>query len=136
MSLSEEDKQWIEAALARVEARLGAKIEESEARLGVKIEESEARLGVKIEESEARTEAKIEESEARTEAKIEESEERSAAQLERVETALLTEFHKWASPMEARVRSHNALLKALDTEFESLADRIKSIEAILKDLNK
>jgi hypothetical protein len=30
------------------------------------------------------------------------------AQLERVETALLTEFHKWSSPLEMRVGSHSA----------------------------
>jgi hypothetical protein len=30
-------------------------------------------------------------------------------QLERVETRLLTEFHKWASPVELRIRSHAAL---------------------------
>jgi hypothetical protein len=28
--------------------------------------------------------------------------------LERVETALLTEFHKWASPAEMRARTHAA----------------------------
>jgi len=30
------------------------------------------------------------------------------AQLERVETALLTEFHKWASPLEMPVGSDSA----------------------------
>ena len=39
-------------------------------------------------------------------------------QLERVETALLTalltEFHKWAGPIEMRVRSHSAALRAID----------------------
>ena len=36
--------------------------------------------------------------------------------LERVETALLTEFHKWASPAEARTNSHTATLRAIDLE--------------------
>jgi hypothetical protein len=36
--------------------------------------------------------------------------------LEKVETDLLTEFHKWASPVELRQRSHAAVLGALDTE--------------------
>ena len=49
-------------------------------------------------------------------------------QLERVETRLLTEFHKWASPVELRVRSHAAALRALDAEMESLGDRVKNIE--------
>ena len=42
------------------------------------------------------------------------------AQLEKVETTLLTEFHKWASPVELRQRSHAAALRALDAEVESL----------------
>jgi hypothetical protein len=32
--------------------------------------------------------------------------------LERVETRLLTEFHKWASPVELRQRSHSAAMRA------------------------
>jgi len=38
--------------------------------------------------------------------------------LERVETTLLTEFHKWASPMEARQRTHAAAIKAVDAEMQ------------------
>ena len=45
-------------------------------------------------------------------------------QLERVETALLTEFHKWSSPLEMRVRSHSAALRAIDVEVEAIADRV------------
>jgi hypothetical protein len=37
--------------------------------------------------------------------------------LEKVETTLLTEFHKWASPVELRQRSHAAALRALDGEL-------------------
>jgi hypothetical protein len=48
--------------------------------------------------------------------------------LERVETSLLTAFHKWASPMEARQRTHAAALRALDLELESLDDRVKKLE--------
>ena len=49
-------------------------------------------------------------------------------QLERVETNLLTEFHKWASPLDARMRTHTATLRALDLEMESLNDRLKKLE--------
>ena len=49
-------------------------------------------------------------------------------QLEKVETNLLTEFHKWASPIELRSRSHAAALRALDAEVESLSDRLKNLE--------
>jgi hypothetical protein len=48
--------------------------------------------------------------------------------LQRVETALLTEFHKWASPLDMRVRSHSAALRAIDVELEAVADRVSKIE--------
>jgi hypothetical protein len=48
--------------------------------------------------------------------------------LEKVETTLLTESHKWASPVELRQRSHAAALRALDAEVESLSDRLKNLE--------
>lgn len=38
--------------------------------------------------------------------------------LEKVETALLTEFRKWGSPLEMRQRSHAAVIKALDAEMD------------------
>jgi hypothetical protein len=49
-------------------------------------------------------------------------------QLEKVETILLTEFHKWASPVELRQRSHAAALRAVDPEVESLSVRLKNLE--------
>jgi hypothetical protein len=49
-------------------------------------------------------------------------------QLERVETKLLTEFHKWASPVEMRVRSHSAALRAIDIEVEAVSDRVTKLE--------
>jgi len=51
-----------------------------------------------------------------------------AERLESVETRLLTEFHKLASPVELRVRSHAAALRAMDVEMESLAERVKKLE--------
>ena len=48
--------------------------------------------------------------------------------LEKVETTLLTEFHKWASPVELRQKSHAAAIRALDTEVEALSDRLKNLE--------
>src|SRR5579875_1161761 len=50
------------------------------------------------------------------------------AEVERVETALLTEFHKWASPVEMRQRSHSAAIRALDIEVEALSDRVTKLE--------
>ncbi|MGP8246634.1 MAG: hypothetical protein ACLQVN_19205 [Bryobacteraceae bacterium] len=48
--------------------------------------------------------------------------------LERVETTLLTEFHKWASPVEARQRTHAAALRAVDLEMEALSNRVDKLE--------
>jgi len=50
------------------------------------------------------------------------------ARIERVETSLLTEFHKWASPTEARLRTHTATLRALDLEMEAISDRVQKLE--------
>lgn len=49
-------------------------------------------------------------------------------QLEGMETRLLTEFHKWASPIEARQRTHSAALRAVDVEMEAVTDRLKTLE--------
>ena len=48
--------------------------------------------------------------------------------IEKVETTLLTEFHKWASPQEMRQRTHAAAIRALDAEVEALGDRVNKIE--------
>ncbi len=48
--------------------------------------------------------------------------------LERVETSLLTEFHKWASPIDARMRTYSATLRAIDLEIEQNGDRLKKLE--------
>jgi hypothetical protein len=49
-------------------------------------------------------------------------------QLRTVETSLLTEFHKWASPSEARQRTHAAALRAIDLEMEALSERVTKLE--------
>jgi hypothetical protein len=54
--------------------------------------------------------------------------------LERIETRLLTEFQKWASPIEQRMRSHREALRTLDLEGEEASDALKRIEARLKEL--
>ena len=48
--------------------------------------------------------------------------------LERLETNLLTEFHKWATPTEARLRTHTATLRAIDLEMEAMSERIGNLE--------
>jgi hypothetical protein len=48
-------------------------------------------------------------------------------QLRTVETSLLTEFHKWAFPSEARQRTHTAVLRAVDLEMEALSERVAKL---------
>ena len=55
---------------------------------------------------------------AGVEQRMDRIEERIYQRIERVETSLLTEFHKWASPLEMRMRSHSAAMRALDLEVE------------------
>lgn len=51
-----------------------------------------------------------------------------AERLEAMETRLLSGFQQWASPTDARQRSHSAALRALDVEQEYLSDRITKLE--------
>ena len=55
---------------------------------------------------------------------LQEQSEHFEGRLEKVETTLLTEFHKWASPVELRQRSHAAALRAHDAEMEAMSDRL------------
>jgi hypothetical protein len=48
--------------------------------------------------------------------------------LERVETTLLTEFHKWASPADMRQRSHALAIRATELDLEVLKDRVQKLE--------
>jgi X-X-X-Leu-X-X-Gly heptad repeat protein len=45
-----------------------------------------------------------------------------------VETALLTEFHKWSSPVEMRIRTHASAMRPLDLQIEAIADRVTRLE--------
>ncbi len=51
-----------------------------------------------------------------------------ATRIETLETRLLTEFHKWASPAEARMRGNAATLQALDLELEAPRERVQKLE--------
>jgi hypothetical protein len=61
-------------------------------------------------------------------AQITASEERMGARMEKIETALLTEFHKWASPVITRLRSHSDALRTMDLELEALQGRVDKLE--------
>jgi hypothetical protein len=49
-------------------------------------------------------------------------------QLQDMETRILTAFHNWASPHEARQRSHSFALRAVDLEYEALEKRVAKLE--------
>jgi hypothetical protein len=53
---------------------------------------------------------------------------RLSEKMEGMETRILSAFHIWASPMEARVDSHSMALRALDIGYEALRDRVKKLE--------
>jgi hypothetical protein len=63
------------------------------------------------------------------EQRVHASEERLTERIRDTETALLTEFHKWASPIETRPRTHSSVLRAIDADFEYLQDRVKKLES-------
>jgi len=56
------------------------------------------------------------------------SEDRMTEQMRNIETTMLTEFQKWASPVEMRLKTHTATLRAVDAEIEYLSGRVKDIE--------
>jgi phage shock protein A len=60
---------------------------------------------------------------------IADSEVRMGARMEKIETALLTEFHKWASPVITRLRSHSDAMRTLDLEMEALQSRVDKLES-------
>jgi hypothetical protein len=89
----------LQQALAQLEGRLGAHIDGVEARLEGRLDAVETRLRAYIEE-----------------------------RIEATETKLLTAFHSWASPLEARQRTHAAALRAIDLEMEALSERVTKLE--------
>ena len=131
MSLTDDDKNWIASAIA---SAIGA----SEARLTDKLEslpghqdlerfatrQDFERFATRLDLERFATRQDLERFATRQDL------ERFATRqdLERVETSLLTEFHKWASPMEQRMRTHREALRALDLETARLDERITKLE--------
>jgi hypothetical protein len=66
--------------------------------------------------------------EAHVGAHIEAVEARMLETIETAETRLLTEFHTWASPLEARQRTHSAAMRAIDLELDALRERVDKLE--------
>jgi hypothetical protein len=62
-------------------------------------------------------------------AQLERAAAEAAAQLERVETTLLTEFHKWAGPnRNAPEKPYGRAARALDVELEAVSERVTRLQ--------
>jgi len=66
--------------------------------------------------------------EERITAAVTASEERLIERIRDTETTLLTEFHKWASPIDTRVRGLSSMLRAVDADLEYFQERLKKLE--------
>jgi len=109
MSLSEEDRTWIGGLFFSLDAKIESGLVASDAKIESRMKQLKSdsdRLRVDL--AELRSEVK--------------------ADVERVETSLLREFHKWASPAELRMRSHSAAIRLLDVEIEAVSDRVHKLE--------
>src|SRR3984885_8347029 len=102
MSLNEEDRNWITAELAKGRA-------DSERLFATELAKGRADSERLFATELAKGRTDFERLFSAELAKV-------RIDIEHVETSLLTEFHKWASPMEMRVRSHSAALRAMDIE--------------------
>lgn len=106
MAFTDEDKAWIAVLMQGLEERFNEKFTGLEERFNERFTGLETRFDEKLQSLEERFDEK----------------------LRNVETTLLTEFHKWASPLEMRQRSHSGVLRSLDLEVEALADRVNKLE--------
>jgi uncharacterized protein involved in exopolysaccharide biosynthesis len=120
MNLSEEDKTWIAGQLR---AEMRAEIGTLRAEIGTLRAEMRTEFGA------VRSEIGTLHSEIGTlHSEIGTLRAELRAEIERVETSLLTEFHKWASPVELRIKSHATAMRALDLELEDVKERLSKLE--------
>ena len=95
-------RQYLDEKFAKIDGQF-AKIDEKFTKIDgqfTKIDENFARIDKRFEEFDRKF--------ADIDSRFEALETRLNQRIENVETALLTEFHKWASPAEARARTHAA----------------------------
>ena len=101
--MTDDDRQWLTALVKGLQTQIEGRIQSIEIRI--------QNIDTQIHGIETETRS---------------LEARLLERIELTETRLLTAFHQWASPMEARVKSHSSLLRALDLELESNLDAIKA----------
>jgi hypothetical protein len=126
MNLTEDDKTWLAELLQANQKSLLAAVE---SRFSEGLQGVEARFSERLQGVEARFSERLKGVEIRFSESLQDVETKFSEQLHDVETKLLTEFHKWASPSEARQRTHTAALRAIDEEMEYLSDRVKKLES-------
>ena len=97
--MDSELKQYLEAMEERLNTRITAAVTASEERLSTRMI-----------------------------AAVTASEERLVERMRDTETTLLTEFHKWASPIDTRVRGLSSMLRAVDADLEYFQERLKKLE--------
>ena len=99
MNLNEEDRKWIKAELAEQSLAHGAQLDRHSAAI-------KSYVDSRLEQQRSAIEERITD----------------------VETKLLTEFHKWASPTELRIQSHATAMRAIDLELEHVKERVGKLE--------
>ena len=128
MSLDEQDKQWMSeqfrTGLQQLRTELGVDLGHLGTEFRTDLEQ--LRTEFRTDLGQLRTDMGHLRTEFRTE--LEQLRTELHADLERTETNLLTAFHQWASPAEARMRSYSSTLHAFDLELNDLKDRVKKIE--------
>ena len=97
------------------------------------LEAMEARLTRRVDESakalEDRLMKRIDEAVTkRIDEAVTAAEDRLIERIRDTETTLLTEFHKWASPVDGRVRALSSMVRVFDADLEYIQDRLKKLE--------
>lgn len=122
--------------LEELEARLTAGSQQMEARLAARHQELEGRLAAQIQELGARITAQNQELEGRimerVGGRIDAAEERlkahTSSECERIETKLLTEFHKWGRTADMRTKQALDASYTMNDPLMNAEDRITTLE--------
>lgn len=139
MGLTQEDKEWMQGQIGAIRSDLTSQIEANRLDLISQIGLVRSDLTSKMEKIHLELTSDIgavrsavtSESVATRldlQSRIDVLRQEFDEKLERMETKLLTAFHKWASPTELRLSSHSTAMRAIDLELENLRERIRRLE--------
>ena len=76
----------------------------------------------------ARLDSRIDALDKKVSGSIDTLDEKLSERIERVETSLLTPFHKWSGPVDLRLQSHTLAIRALDLEAAAVKERLEALE--------